>query len=29
MDAKRWEQIKETYVRALDLSRDKREGFRH
>jgi eukaryotic-like serine/threonine-protein kinase len=27
MDAKRWKQIKEVYDRALDLSRDEREGF--
>ena len=27
MDAKRWGQIKEIYDRALDLSRDEREGF--
>src|SRR5262245_39601746 len=27
MDAKRWEQIKEVYDRALDLSGDEREGF--
>src|SRR5262245_9741368 len=27
MDAKRWEQIKEIYVRALDLSLEERESF--
>src|SRR5688572_30228355 len=27
MDAKRWEQIKEIYVRAIDLCGDEREGF--
>src|SRR5262245_18231022 len=27
MDAKRWGQIKEIYDRALDLSREEREGF--
>src|SRR5499426_491946 len=27
MEAKRWGQIKEIYDRALDLSRDQREGF--
>src|SRR5262245_15555128 len=27
MDEKRWGQIKEVYDRALDLSRDQREGF--
>src|SRR5262245_34195270 len=27
MDSKQWEQIKEIYDRALDLSRDEREGF--
>src|SRR5262245_39431157 len=27
MDAKRWGQIKEIYDRALELSRDEREGF--
>src|SRR5262245_34946181 len=27
MDANRWKQIKEVYDRALDLSREEREGF--
>ena len=27
MDAKQWKQIKEVYDRALDLSREEREGF--